>query len=499
MIEAASPPPAPARRIFCNRTLNMRSIAAIGYDMDYTLVHYDVEEWERCAYQHTRAALIERGFPLAEQDFDPDLVVRGLVADRELGNLVKCNRFGYAKQATHGTRPLGHDEVRKAYSRIRIDLRDDRFWFLNTLFSLSESCLWLQAIDLLDRGELSGVHAHGSYSELFATIREATDTAHMEGKLKSAITRDPGRFLVSDPELPLTLLDQKHAGKVLLLITNSEWEYTRQIMEHAVGRHLPRDVSWRTLFDYVIVGARKPEFFHGRNPFFEIVDQSGLLRPVRGPLRPNTCYLGGNAAEVERTLGLSGSDFLYVGDHVESDINVSKRQMSWRTALVLRELEDEVEAVARFRPRQRELERLMGRKQALEERLAHLRVRALRAKAGYGPEPREDPGALASAQQQLRGELHALDEELGPLAAASSALGHARWGPLMRAGNDKSLLARQVESWADIYTSRVSNFLHATPFVYLRSPRGSLPHDPQAPREGVRPGFGSPESEEETR
>lgn len=30
------------RGIFCSRTLNFRSISAIGYDMDYTLVHYNV-------------------------------------------------------------------------------------------------------------------------------------------------------------------------------------------------------------------------------------------------------------------------------------------------------------------------------------------------------------------------------------------------------------------------------------------------------------------------
>ncbi|MET0283873.1 MAG: 5'-nucleotidase domain-containing protein, partial [Polyangiales bacterium] len=29
----------PGRRLFCNRTLNMRSIKAVGFDMDYTLVH----------------------------------------------------------------------------------------------------------------------------------------------------------------------------------------------------------------------------------------------------------------------------------------------------------------------------------------------------------------------------------------------------------------------------------------------------------------------------
>ena len=60
-------------------------------------------------------------------------------------------------------------------------------------------------------------------------------------------------------------------------------------------------------------------------------------------------------------------------------------------------------------------------------------------------------------------------------------LSSERWGLLMRAGNDKSHLARQVERYADIYMSRVSNFLYQTPFVYLRSIRGSLPHDSEVP------------------
>jgi hypothetical protein len=72
-----------------------------------------------------------------------------------------------------------------------------------------------------------------------------------------------------------------------------------------------------------------------------------------------------------------------------------------------------------------------------------------------------------------------LDEQIAPLAMAAGELVNRRWGPLMRVGNDKSHLARQVERYADVYTSRVSNFLYETPFVFLRSPRGSLPHDPR--------------------
>src|SRR5690606_21789657 len=100
---------------------------------------------------------------------------------------------------------------------------------------------------------------------------------------------------------------------------------------------------------------------------------------------------------------------------------------------------------------------------------------------GYGPQATETDEAIREELAQNRERLEKLDSELAPLAQTSTELSNKTWGLLTRAGNDKSHLARQVERYADIYTSRVSNFLYATPFVYLRSPRGSLPHDPSAP------------------
>ena len=85
---------------------------------------------------------------------------------------------------------------------------------------------------------------------------------------------------------------------------------------------------------------------------------------------------------------------------------------------------------------------------------------------------------LSSRADLLRSELAALDERIAPLARSAGELFNLRWGPLLRAGNDKSHLAWQLERSADVYTSRVANFLAFTPFAYLRSSRGSLPHDP---------------------
>lgn len=51
-VPPAYPDNDPARGIFCNRTMNMRAIRAVGFDMDYTLIEYDVSAWEGKAYAY---------------------------------------------------------------------------------------------------------------------------------------------------------------------------------------------------------------------------------------------------------------------------------------------------------------------------------------------------------------------------------------------------------------------------------------------------------------
>ena len=52
------------RGLYCNRTLNLRGVRAIGYDMDYTLIHYHVDDWERAAFEHARERLASQGWPV---------------------------------------------------------------------------------------------------------------------------------------------------------------------------------------------------------------------------------------------------------------------------------------------------------------------------------------------------------------------------------------------------------------------------------------------------
>jgi HAD superfamily 5'-nucleotidase-like hydrolase len=471
--DALNTPPR-ERRIFANRTLNLRAIEAVGFDMDYTLVHYHADRWEARAYERAKAYLAGKGLPVGHLEFQSRAFTQGLVVDRLLGNVVKANRFGFVKRAAHGLRALDFEEQRIVYARVLVDLAEPRWEFMNTLFSLSETCLYAQLVELVDEGKLPpGL----GYDDVYRLVRESIGHVHVEGELKLEIARDPDRFVVLDAELPLALLDLKHAGKKLLVVTNSEWDYTRAMMSYAFDRFLP-DGSWRNLFDVVIAGARKPEFFTGNAPALVLTGDGDLFSPHVGALKTGTVYLGGNARLVEELLGCPGEKILYVGDHVYSDVNVTKNLLRWRTALVLRDLEAELLAIEAFEDDQAELDRLMSEKERLEFTYSQLRLGLQRSEAGYGPPAARSPSQARRLMTELRATLRELDDRISPLSRRAAELFNPSWGPLLRAGNDKSHFARQIERHADVYTSRVANFLFETPFAYLRSPRGTLPHDP---------------------
>ncbi|MCD4748829.1 MAG: HAD-IG family 5'-nucleotidase [Thermoanaerobaculales bacterium] len=193
MVEQTTPIPIPPeRQIYCSRTLNLRSIGAIGYDMDYTLVHYRTAAWEERAYSRMRELLAADGWPISGLEFDPDLVIRGLVIDLELGNVVKPNRFGYVVRAAHGTRPLDFDQQRENYRQTPVDLASPRFVFLNTLFSLSECCLYSQLVDLFDA-------RRDRFPGATAGFDPASSELMLKGSSKRKLPRIPGNTLFPIP------------------------------------------------------------------------------------------------------------------------------------------------------------------------------------------------------------------------------------------------------------------------------------------------------------
>ncbi|XP_024958364.1 uncharacterized protein LOC102610639 isoform X2 [Citrus sinensis] len=440
------------RGIFCSRTLNLRSISAIGYDMDYTLMHYNV------------------------------MVIRGLVIDKEKGNLVKADRFGYVKRAMHGTTMLSNRAVSEMYGRELVDLRKESRWeFLNTLFSVSEAVAYMQMVNRLDEGAIGPELGPLDYKGLYKAVGKALFRAHVEGQLKSEIMSKPELFVEPDPELPLALLDQKEAGKKLLLITNSDYHYTDKMMQHSFNRFLPNDMGWRDLFNMVIVSARKPEFFQMSHPLYEVVTGEGLMRPCF-KARTGGLYSGGSAQMIENSLNIHGDEILYVGDHIYTDVSQSKVHLRWRTALICRELEEEYNALINSRGQRARLVELINQKEVVGDLFNQLRLSLQRRNRGHPAQTlaatNMDDQELTESMQKLLVVMQRLDQKIAPMLESDGELFNKRWGFLSRAGLwDKSHLMRQIEKYADIYTSRVSNFLHYTPFMYFRSQEQTLAHD----------------------
>ena len=188
--------------------------------------------------------------------------------------------------------------------------------------------------------------------------------------------------------------------------------------------------------------------------------------------------MGGDASLVESSLELSGAQILYLGDHLFGDVHVSKQTLRWRTGLILRELEPEIRALEESGRRTRSSPGSWPARPSWTTAWPTCAWPASARSTATAPRPRRVRKPLEAAIKSVGEEIQALDSTIGPLAKASGETGNPTWGPLMRAGYDKSLFARQVERYADVYTSRVSNFLAATPFAYLRAARTSLPHDP---------------------
>lgn len=468
------------RRVYVNRNLRMDQIDLVGFDMDHTLATYSRHEVEQLAFDLTVERLVHAfGYPRALLDirYDRSFVMRGLLIDKEYGNILKLDRFGYVGRAYHGRKRLPKTERLRLYRESKVDPKTERYAWMDTLFAMPEASIYAEAIECME-----GCWPF-SYADLYDHTREAIDTIHRDGSLKSVIQREMGRYIERDPGLAPALHKLRSAGKRLFLLTNSLWPYTDAVMRHLLDGVLPEYPSWRNYFDFVVVGAAKPAFFDRRHPFLELDAQGAVVGEARS-LERGKAYQGGNLSDFERMTGFAGERVLYVGDHIYGDILVSKKASLWRTCMIVAELEDELQHLDRHAGTLRLLsshERLRAR---LEDEIAHqnARIATLERRAAQGEE-----SALEEAKQErqrrkrsveaLRRGLHRVLSEIQTLSSRVEDSFNPHWGLTFKEGSETSRFGAQVEDYACLYTSRVSNFLFTSPMQYFRSPRSLMPHE----------------------
>jgi 5'-nucleotidase len=472
-------------RVYVNRNLRLDKIEMVGFDMDYTLAIYHQAKIEELSIQATLDKLcVSQGYPqeIRQLRYDPALAIRGLVVDRANGNIFKPDRYGFPGRARHGTSPIDRDQITELYQRERMSLSSRRYAWIDSLFALPEAVIYTCLVDYFDRALGK---AKPDYASMWDHIRACIDLAHRDGSIKENVRARMPEFIENDPHLAETLHKLRSSGKRLFLLTNSAWDYTDPVMSHLLDGQLGAYPSWRNYFDIIIVAACKPEFFTVDRPFVEL-DGDGLPlgRTSDGPFLRGRVYSGGNLKQFEARARASGDSVLFVGDHIYGDMLRSRKSSSWRTAMVVQELEHEITTTDGQRLQLAALDRLDARLNQLDTELNE-RQSAMRTLQRQGaqeavpgvPDIQTAQRAVKSDIDRLRGELKRVYAEHRTLERETDHAFNPHWGPIFREGYEISKFGEQVEAYACVYTSRVSNLRFYSPMQYFRGPRDRMPHE----------------------
>ena len=465
---------APALKLYALRTLPFGDIRAVGFDMDHTMARYRSPEIDELAFKKAARLLVrDRGYSpwLLEIEYDPNFAMRGLVLDGLRGNLLKLNRERQVVRACHGSRVMSRPELDGIYSRRRLATAAKGFRNIDTLFEIPESHFYAQMVDGLDRGILKAEN----YLQLFQDVRWAIDATHRNGEMKAEILAHRNFFIPKDPQLALALDRLKREGKKLFLLTNSEWSFTAGVMGHLLdGQDVARP-HWTDYFDLVVVSSRKPAFF------LETPEPKSLEGHPR-------CFMGGHTAWLEAQLGAQGEQVLYVGDHIYGDVLRSKKNASWRTLLLVPELERELKLLEAKADELRDLQKLeTARRRTL--RLASVlldqwkrnRVRRhvlgprLSTDAAVALDHEAAQLAASAEAHQRRAELQNLELDRG-LRAVEAAF-NPTWGPVFRDRDEQTRFADQIQQFACAYTGKVGNLYMVDPHSTMYAPILALPHE----------------------
>lgn len=452
-------------RVFVNRSLHLQKIKFFGMDMDYTLAVYKSLEYESLAFRLVVERLICIGYPEAIRDFeyDPSFSVRGLWFDTKYGNLLKVDPYGNLLVCVHGFSFLESSEIRKFYPNKFVQLDEGRIFVLNTLFNLPETYLLACLVDYFSNSkeytnEPTGVYCddlYMSFKSIFQDCRDAFDFVHLQGDLKKITVENLETYVQKDERLPLMLDRIRELGKKTFLLTNSDYDYTKQIMSFLLDGP---DRAWETYFDYIVVDAKKPNFFAEGTILRTIDKETGAQKigTFVGPLQEGQIYSGGCCDVFSELIGAKGKDVLYIGDHIFGDILKSKKICGWRTFLVIPELAQELYVWTNKNT-------LYNRLQNLYAILSSM-FKNLDSTSPCTPD-------ISKVQEAIREVTLEMDLSFGML------------GSLFRSGSRQTFFASQVMRYADIYAVSFLNLLHY-PFSYLfKAPSMLMPHESTVERD----------------
>eukprot|EP00850_Spirogloea_muscicola_P021307 SM000244S08542 [mRNA] locus=s244:48260:52937:+ [translate_table: standard] len=461
--------------VYANHNLRLDEIKTFGFDYDYTLAHY-TRNLQPLIYDLAKEHLVkELRYPefCLHFKYDHEFPIRGLFYDKKRGYLLKLDFFHSIEPGAcyFGRRRVDLEELQKVYGGNRISVEHmSNLVPLMDLFCLSEACLISDVVHHFVEKRLDFDPAY-----VYEDVKRCIDYVHRTQAMHQRILHEPSKYLVrnvsscrllhvgcpsvNNQEAVVEMLQSlKQRGKRLFILTNSPYPFVDGGMRYLFQNDGMYGESWHHLFDVVMALADKPNFYTSERPFryYNTMKDNLTFRRV-DQFKHHGVYYHGCLRDLLRITKWRGPEVLYFGDHLYSDLRGPARA-GWRTAAIIRELEHEIstqnETEYRFQQMKYHiLQEILGRYHAL----APSDVKG------------DKDQKLLSGLQAARGDARlAMRKMFNPYFGSTFLTDSAR----------ESAFSYNVQRYADVYTSRLENFMRHSSEAWLYTPYDVkvLPH-----------------------
>ncbi|XP_055373214.1 5'-nucleotidase domain-containing protein 1 [Condylostylus longicornis] len=353
-----------ASTIMPHNTFNLNNYDIIGFDLDGTLLRYNLDAMVTMEYNIIAKYLVEhKNYPkelLKPIDNDIDFLQKGLILDAVRGNILKLSFDGVILKATHGTKLLSENDIKRIYGEEKKwDLTTqyindplsawngpnaDKLRALLDYFDMPASLVMARAVDLINEKHNS---SHLSEYKIWPDILDALvfmykreNFASGFGEYFEELKNNPNKYIhKSDPYI-IKWLQELKKTKAIFLLTGSNIDFANLTASHALGH------NWRNLFDVIIAFAKKPGFFTMNRPFYSF--QGGEEDQIipDNSIKMGNVYAQGNWKSVEKLLAkkfgktIKKPRSLYIGDNLIQDVYTPSKYCELDTVSLVEELEE---------------------------------------------------------------------------------------------------------------------------------------------------------------
>ncbi|GAB0099779.1 5'-nucleotidase domain-containing protein 1 [Sergentomyia squamirostris] len=342
-----------------SKCFNLNDYDFIGFDLDNTVLRYNVRNCVEMEYQEMAKYLVKEKEYSAQllEPFDAgiDFLQKGLVLDCEKGNILRISRTGTVLRAAHGSRFLSDEEIIRIYGPERCWSLMQKFsenildiWngpvslkLRNLLdyFDMPVSLLFSRIVDTID-AEQGGVQStYTCWPDILSALVHIYSREHFESGISdyfNLLKAHPEKYLLRTNPSVIQWLKELKSTKATFLLTGSNSDFADFTATYALGE------NWRQLFDQVICFARKPAFFFDRRPFIEVSGYQECDPVDPNQLTVGKLYTQGNAVDLIEILKqknpVPSPRVLYIGDNLIQDVFAPSTICGWDAVAVIEEL-----------------------------------------------------------------------------------------------------------------------------------------------------------------